>query len=356
MVGKMRKVRCEICRHHLPTLKNLKSHYMIAHSKVQIIKELLKISLLKATPNLFMRALKRKKEHKQKTIYLHKNIHITYSNDIIIIKDESSTDHLIELTFENPQNFNLPKENPNFPIPGTSKELNKDYSNNNSINHKRRTKRDRKSKKLFHIGFKKLTESTVSLNEHTGEFYECHCRKNSYIKTSSDTDSCSDSLKWYYCNSCGNGYNSTTELIEHEKQHQFTCNFCNENVPVDKSREHLDKHIIRLFVCHICSFEFISKGLLDSHLNHHYEQTVLETVLGLEQDYCNNMSQYHGFRSFLSGTDYQTSMNNILFYLASPHDLYFSRKMFMNIKCEVCGQDCFLWEYERHLKMFHIMV
>ncbi|KAJ8979331.1 hypothetical protein NQ317_006945 [Molorchus minor] len=101
----MNSVRCGICRQQLPTLKILISHYLTAHSKLQIIKEFLRISVLKSTPNLLRHSCKNKtkkslkrarkavnKEVKTETLYLNGDIHILCSQNDIIIGDSKGVD------------------------------------------------------------------------------------------------------------------------------------------------------------------------------------------------------------------------------------------------------------------------
>src|SRR5699024_9154778 len=118
---------------------------------------------------------------------------------------------------------------------------------------KRKSKRNKKSKKLFHIGIKKVTEAPKSLHEHTGEFYECHCMEKPR-KTSSDTDSASDAGRIFYCNFCGNGYQSMNELEQHESMHQYYCKLCNQIFNIPNHREHIEQHVVRIYVCHLCGF------------------------------------------------------------------------------------------------------
>ncbi|XP_063915746.1 zinc finger protein 90-like [Zophobas morio] len=334
----MKRVRCTICRHQLPNLKTLKSHYVTRHSKIQIIKELFKSSILSATPALLAKSIRRKIQQKYKTVYLHDKVQITYSNDTIIIEDGSSDDNLIELTFDDNQNLTIPV-------------LEQGSAKDKAGQSRRKSRKNKKSKKLFRIGIKKVTEVPKSLHEQTGEFYECHCMEKGSQKTSSDTESGSDSGRIFYCNFCGNGYQTVAELTQHENMHQYYCKLCNLIFNIPNHREHMDQHIVRIYVCHLCGFEFICKDMLIGHLGYHFEQQTFEHILNMEQDY--NM---YGFcnTNFASG-DYYSNITNILFFLTYPYDHYYSRNMFMKVVCDICYQEFYIYDYERHMKIAHFV-
>ncbi|RZC37697.1 hypothetical protein BDFB_011156 [Asbolus verrucosus] len=216
---------------------------------------------------------------------------------------------------------------------------------------KRRSKRSKKLKKLFHIGIRKITETSRSLDEHTGAFYECHCREKIPQKVSSDTESGSDTGKTFYCSSCGDGYQTAAELAGHEKVHQFHCKICNQVLNGQNYRDHLEKHILRVYVCHLCGFEFICKEVLMGHLDYHFEQQTFENILNMEQDY----NMYAFCNTNFSSGDYCSNINNILLFLTYPYDHHYSRNMFMKVVCDICYQEFHIYDYEKHLKVAHFL-
>jgi hypothetical protein len=296
----------------------------------------LKNSVLNSTPSVLRRPNKRHNHDKYKTIYLHDKVQITYSNDTIVIEDESSNDNLIELSFSDPQNAKDGAHR----APDKNKLISLARPDG-----RRRSRKNKKSKKLFRIGIRKITETPRSLHEHTGEFYECHCMEKSSQK-SSDTESGSDTGKAFYCNFCGSGYQTVAELTEHETHHQYYCKLCDQAFTFPNHKEHLEQHLLRIYVCHLCGFEFVCKEVLVGHLGYHFEQQTFENILNMEQDY--NM---YGFcNTNFSAGDYRSNINNILFFLTYPYDHYYSRNMFMKVVCDICYQEFYVYDYDRHLK------
>lgn len=187
-----------------------------------------------------------------------------------------------------------------------------------------------------------------SLHEHTGEFYECHCMK---LTISSDTESCSDTTKTYYCNFCGNGYQTVAELAEHEKLHQIQCRICSQFLNVQSYRDHFQQHILRVYACYICGFECICKEVLTRHLDYHFEQQTFDNILNMEQEY--NVYPYS--KSYFSPENFHSNMNNLLFFLTYPHDHQYARNLIRKVACHVCFQEVSVFEYELHLKVAHLL-
>ncbi|XP_044253702.1 zinc finger protein 616-like [Tribolium madens] len=320
----MSRVRCTICRQRLPTLKTLKSHYL-CHSKIQIIKEIVKNSINNATP-FHTRKKKRKIYDLYKTVYLHDKVQIKYNHDTIIIEDDSNTDNLIELTFDKDKKAKRKKVHES----------------------KRRPRKNKKLDKLLKIGIKKIVETPKSLHHQTGEFYECHCMEKPVTTTPETTPS---SNKQIYCTFCGSAFQTIAELLNHESYHQYYCKLCNRIFYMSNHKEHISQHLPRIYVCYLCGFEFGCKEVLLGHLGYHFEQQTFENILNMEQDY-----NVYGFCSpnFTSG-DYYSNISNILFFLTYPYDHNYSRGMFMKVVCDICYREFFIHDYERHMQTVHFL-
>lgn len=145
-----------------------------------------------------------------------------------------------------------------------------------------------------------------SLNENTGHFYVCRCsepeknneiipvyRKSDLQNLVSDTDTCSDTGRScftvdhkLYCYTCGNGYATKRKLLEHFKTHENKCSLCEKTFrSPEKYKTHLKKHLLKIFVCHHCEAEFSHKDMLLDHFDAHIEDDIYENVFRLEQDY-----------------------------------------------------------------------
>ncbi|EFA07976.1 hypothetical protein TcasGA2_TC005558 [Tribolium castaneum] len=309
----MRRVRCTICRQRLPTLKTLKSHYLTSHSKIQMIKEIVKNSINNATP---LRTRKRKSEI-YKTVHLHDKVQIKYNRDTIIIEDDSGADNLIELTFDEVKKAKRKKQP------------------------KRRCRR-KKLDKLFTVGISKIVTRPQSLHPQTGEFYECYCMER---------PKSAPEVSQIHCTFCGSGFDSTAELLNHEQHHQYYCKLCNRIFFLANYKEHFEQHLLRVYVCYLCGFECVCRELLLGHLGYHFEQQTFENVLNMEQDY-----NVYGFCSpnFTSG-DYHSNISNILLYLTYPYEHNYSRGMFMKVVCDICYREFGIYDYERHMRNAHFL-
>lgn len=293
---------------------------MTSHSKIQIVRQLFKNSVNNATPR-YTRLKKRRIYDYYKAVYLNDKVQVMYTKDSIVIEDESPTDHLIGLTFNK-------------------------KDSKQEIKKRRCRRKNKKPQKLFYIGVRKVTEAPKSLHDQTGEFYECNCMEKP-AKDVSETDS----NKQFVCSFCGTVFQNVSELVAHESQHQYYCKLCNRVFTTPSFKEHIEQHFVRIYVCHLCGFEFFCKDVLLGHLGYHFEQQTFENILNMEQDY--NM---YGFcnTTFSSG-DYHSNINNILFFLTYPYDHLYSRNMFMKVVCDICYQEFFIYEYERHMKIAHFL-
>ncbi|XP_030746026.1 myoneurin-like isoform X2 [Sitophilus oryzae] len=342
-------VICEICRLKLPTAKILISHYLCNHSKFKLACEILRLSVLKSTPKVLSKQLERKTN--------------TKSNRKRIRRDDKSAVDM-EFSFEEKSSKSQVQLD-NKEVKLTKLDVNSNSSSNNIYNECKSVERFRNTVKLenkkclepgLNISSSSISsEDTVrkilprkrikkrkdvrektrhykinittlktneSFNEITGNFYYCTCRddnKNKVnlnsLKLTSDTESASDNAKTntydpkVFCSKCGNGYREERMLLEHMKIHETHCRVCNEIFPTEQLfKQHIENHMFKVFVCHLCNFEFPVKQMLHNHFHHHFEDSVLDTVIDLENDY--NLT-----RCFPTTLNYQTSINDILYYL-----------------------------------------
>lgn len=384
-------VRCSICRLHFTSLKSLNLHYH-KHSKSTIIKCLIKFSVLLTIPNIFRKRQKEKlleQVNKRengiknppmtKTLYLKDNFHILCSqNEVIIGDDQNNVNSLF--SFDDSPQQTIKKYIPklrsksikNLQNKAQSKRCNSDYSSrssassegsNSGLINKRKLKRKKPSpRKHYHINVSKM-QSTQSLDDQTGSFYTCNCRvkskssklmKKADLKIiTSDTESCSDTGKTMsndtklFCTKCGNGYKTKTELTEHMYIHETFCRLCNTAFSSKyKFREHMRLHIFKVYMCHMCGAEFPLKDMFYKHFESHIEDKTLESVLDMEQDY--RILRYN----FIN-MNYNTSINNILYYLNEYPEMNFYAYRFLKIHCDICRNEVMICDYERHLQTVH---
>ncbi|XP_066251513.1 uncharacterized protein [Euwallacea similis] len=234
----------------------------------------------------------------------------------------------------------------------------KKFSFNKKIK-KRRGPRDKSRHYKINIT---RTKNCLSLDENTGTFYQCHCKqgqllskeapKIGLLKLTSDTESASDAGRVnafndikVFCSKCGNGYKDEKLLIEHMKVHETHCRVCNEIFPTEQSfKEHIKAHIFKVFVCHLCNYEFPVKEMLQRHYESHVEDSVLDSVIDMEQEYSLRPCP-------LSSLPHQESISNILYFLTSDNDLYGSQ--IPKIRCDICLNEVFYSDYESHMQNVH---
>lgn len=201
-----------------------------------------------------------------------------------------------------------------------------------------------------------------SLDENTGSFYLCHCRNDNKItsddcadlKIASDTESASDTGKNHnfndlkvFCSKCGNGYRDENLLLDHMKIHETHCRVCNEIFPTEQLfKEHIQSHIFKVFVCHVCNYEFPLRHMLQKHFECHIEDSILESVIDMEEDYKVTPCS-------LPNMSYQTSINSILCYLGEHHDAFYNSNKVAKIHCDICFSEINYNEYESHLQRVH---
>lgn len=150
-------------------------------------------------------------------------------------------------------------------------------------------------KQCFEINITKVdkSESTLSLNEKSGEFYVCKCNQNQ---------------------------NFTTE------EEQSLANLCT----------------IKLFVCSICHEQFMLEQTLHTHFNDHMENDLYETVLDMETDYC--LPEYNCLHP-----DYETSIMNIVNYFFEPYSYFQENSQFFLTTCKYCNLSMNLFDHEHHI-------
>lgn len=286
----MRLIRCVVCRQSLPTMKTLKSHYNAAHSKTQLVRALIK-----------------------NTIYENNVLH-KKRNPFEIVRPQYLKSEILNLedgflNYSDDQDDNwvapLPKIEIKTETDVTGESL--EESDDKRVLEDMKKRRAENLLKLRNFRFDKSLrhkKSSLSLNEQTGLFYVCRCsedakanpivdcfQKNDLQNLISDTDSCSDTGKIFYmpkcyCDICGNGYKSKTKLIEHFEVHNTNCRICKKRFNSNFSyKQHMKRHLLKMFVCHLCGAEFGLKSMLMDHLDAHIEDDVFENVFSLEQDY-----------------------------------------------------------------------
>ncbi|CAH1154414.1 unnamed protein product [Phaedon cochleariae] len=398
-------VRCMVCRRRLNTTKSLIVHYLKGHSKLKIIKHLLKVSIIQSTQVLrnYLPIKRRKNIRKPtrkvllnseslqtETLYLNENIRILCGpNEVIIGDSKSSVD--TEFSFqdsstETKKNMKSRKRgsqdldngddnnnaNPKCLQISCSPSASSEGSNSSHPIYKRKIKRKKNFPKKaqqrhYRIDITKL-QNAQSLDEKNGHFYTCHCREKKYREPNnvlqkgdlriitSDTESCSDSGKYsfmpivdtkVFCQKCGSGYKTEEELVDHMYVHESFCRLCNIPFACEFSfKQHMQLHVFRLFVCHVCHAEFPFKDMLLRHFDCHVEDRTFENVLDMEEDY--RMCRYN----FMS-RNYRSSINSILRFLGDLPDIYYCSYRFSKIVCDICYAEVYFYEYERHLQSCH---
>lgn len=345
--------------------------------------------------------IKYKDIKESETLFINDNVAILYRNNEIIIRDDKSS---VDLEFSFDENSNETKEN--YFIPETepnskkqkdqltevnnNKISNNKHKSNDKLKHKNREpiakllpnvssssassedslkkfsfkKRIRKRRdskdnaRHYKINISRL-KNCETLDESTGTFYRCHCRdnrklENTDLKVASDTESASDTGRNHnfndlkvFCSKCGNGYRDENLLMEHMKIHETHCRVCNEIFPTEQQfKQHIQSHMFKVFVCHICNYEFPMKPMLHKHFECHVEDSILESVVDMEEDY--NITP-----CTIPNMSYQSSINSILCYLGDNHDIYYYSNKLAKVYCDICLSEIYYHEYESHMQSMH---
>lgn len=303
-----------VCRQQLPTLKMLRSHYAAAHSKAQLVRALLKNTVYRSSSPRKTRDVAisfdevRPQYLKSEILYLEDG----FQNSIL--EDEDSQNSVFEES--TPEVKEEAQETDSQECAGAD---DKSAIKNIVAEMEEEAERKRKENLLTLRNFrfdKSLRESyRGALNEQTGLFYVCKCsdseksnhildcyRKFDLENLKSDTDSCSDDGRSFYlpltdpkcyCDKCGNGYTSKKKLIKHFEVHNTNCHICKKRFGNHSAyKQHMKKHLLKVFVCHSCGAEFAFKNMLMDHLDAHIEDDIYENVFGLEQDYKTVKNQF----------------------------------------------------------------
>ncbi|CAH1129062.1 unnamed protein product [Ceutorhynchus assimilis] len=305
-------MRCEICRKWLPTMKKLLFHYVRQHSKIILAGELMKLNSKSAVPRTKIKKLRKitANNKRSETIFANDNVQILCRNNEIIIRDDKSFIDM-EFSFDDNNNNNtntlIEEENNNQPKefkklltfrtkkPTTITTPPSSASSEDCFKQfqfKKRIKRKRDTRN-YKINITR-SKNYHSLNENTGVFYLCHCRKDNEmkieddIKLTSDTESASETgpSLTAFCTNCGNGYENDNLLSQHMKIYKTYCGVCNKIFPTEELfKEHVETHKLKIFVCHICNQEFHTKDILYKHFETHVEDSLLESVVDMEEKY-----------------------------------------------------------------------
>lgn len=324
----MKFIRCVVCRQTLPTLKTLRSHYVAAHSKLQLVRALINNTIYKNhvkrkhknVESLFENV--RPQYLKSEILYLEDGFQ--NSNDL----DDSSSKILISQSkIESKSETEESDWEESFEESDDSKNDVKKVLVKIEENMKRRKENLLRLRNFRFDKSLRKRRSSMALDDQTGLFYICHCshdvksnvvvdcfQKNDLQNFISDTDSCSDDMEnsfcmsvgnlKCYCDICGNGYTSKTKLIKHFEVHNTSCSICKKRFSNNFGyKQHMKKHLLKVFLCHLCSAEFVVKNMLMDHLDAHIENDVFENVFSLEEDY-----------NLKSGTSYFRSTNNNVYF------------------------------------------
>lgn len=342
----MVRVRCSICRKHFLNIKRLRKHYLLGHSKYNIVHKLLNASIIQSVPKAFIK--KRMKTRKEcvnnptgTNVINMSDFLVTYNDTVINISNKTNS---IELQLSIEQDNN---NNPS--VVSNDKNIIATRSKTKEMARLQETANEKPILKPYRINVTKLHEN-LSLNHCSGTFYVCHCRDNCpETVTSSDTESTSESPPEFImnCVECVRQFRSQVEYDEHMREYH-SCRGCQEVFPTKALlQEHVFSHIVRLYVCYICNEECFHKEVLKRHLDRHLFDSTLETVLDLENDY--RVQRYN----FTSNTGYMESLNNIMFYLGDGQDFHQHHQKYQKIICEICYQEMFASDYLQHLQIMH---
>lgn len=286
----MKTVYCVICRQSLPTLKKLRTHYIAAHSKIQLVKTIMK-----------------NENNKRKNSF--GNVEPEYlKSEILYLEDgfQNSDD-------DNPPKIEIKTELEEIEETVDVKPVIVKIEEETQKNELLKLRNFRFDRTLRKNKKQEQQNPIIALNEHNGLFYICRCtqedrnnnvvdcfQKNDLQNLISDTDSCSDVSTTHslcYCDICGNGYASKEQLIEHFQVHNRNCGVCKKRFSNNFSyKQHMKRHLLKVFVCHLCGAEFGLKSMLMDHLDAHIEDDVFENIFSLEEDYkIQNRSNYFYF-------------------------------------------------------------
>lgn len=299
------KFYCSVCRHRLPTLKALRSHCMAVHTKTQLARAVLKAA---AFGNSELPVSRNGKKH----IVKFDNVTPEYWKcEILYLEDGFKISEI--------ENEPIAHLKPEIKDSGNSSSSFSDYSDSDHCSISSLSSHNRSLNELKNFRFDCSSYSNMyqkSLNHETGEFYICHCQeqqngnhiipvfqKSDLQNLMSDTDTCSDTGQNFfvplydsklYCHTCGNAYSTKRKLIEHFKCHEKKCSICNQNFStVEAYKSHLKKHLLKIYVCHLCGYEFSHKTMLLDHLDAHIEDDIFDNVFELEQDYKTDNEQWN---------------------------------------------------------------
>lgn len=309
--SKMNSIRCMVCWQIVPTMKKLKSHCIRAHSKLQLVKALLKNSVCRNPLGVRETTIRSKtttprkdfgfagvspRYLKTETLYLEDDFQNSIFEEInanenydsrkdeyvegnkdecsSLIVDKLHSNSLTEFSFvdDNKETF---FEEYYIPLNSSSNiennsPLNSDSDDKATIHLQKAEENIRKHKEkismLRNFRFNKvLKKHAKSLNEKTGKFYICHCmeeeisneiievyRKCDLQNLNSDTDSCSDSGKNYFI--------PITDT-------KFYCNTCGNGYKTkQKLINHFKKHVTK---CNICNQDIRCHELYKQHIKRH---------------------------------------------------------------------------------------
>ncbi|XP_050298307.1 PR domain zinc finger protein 15-like [Anthonomus grandis grandis] len=391
---KYEKARCGLCLAWMPSLQILKMHLIAGHSKVQLAREYLKLYIRQIFPKMFTKKRQNAKKEakydndvfdaeKTETVFANESVQILCrDNDIIIRDDKSSVD--MEFSFDEnssdmatniKSNNNINSENwPNkkllrlkkdentgmkFEVTTSSSSASSEDHSNNKFSFKKRIRKRRNTRDSTRHYKINISRSSNAFNNINADVSQCDKKPNKKIftenpKLASDTESASDTgrsyRKLFYCHVCGNGYKDCKLLLEHLQVHENRCKLCNEMLATrEQYREHLQSHLFKIFVCHLCNYEFPLKHLLHKHLDSHIEDSVLESVIDMEEEYKASPCRLS------SNAPYECSINSIMCYLLGDNFYRDANSNILSHKifCDICFTEVYKVDYHTHMQTVH---
>ncbi|KAH1025371.1 zinc finger and BTB domain-containing protein 24-like [Dendroctonus ponderosae] len=395
--------RCEICRKKLSTYQRLIWHYVSDHSKFQLAREILKLSISNIMPKSLGKRRKLVTSNpclqsgKIETLFSNDSVQILYQNNDIIIRDDKSTIDM-EFSFDEISDdsrevcITEPKFDKQFIV------NKQDKLNNNKIAKKRlesvtvttienatnpasssstssedspktfsfkqriKRKRDTRDKGRHYKVNITRSKNCGFLDETSGKYFECHCKgttedpfESTKMKSESDTESASETGKMSYfndakvfCRNCGNDYMEESLLSQHAKVHENQCRVCNEIFQTEGAYKIHQSHTFLVFVCHICSYEFPAKHFLEKHLEAHLEHSIFESVIDMEQDY--NRKQYT-----MPSISYERCISSIITYLEKTDGPKYtsSTSGMSSVNCAICFTEMSRYDFHTHMQNVH---
>ncbi|XP_065157313.1 uncharacterized protein [Atheta coriaria] len=183
---------------------------------------------------------------------------------------------------------------------------------------------------------------------------------------SSETDSCSGNgqSERMFCTYCGSGYRTESMLADHIRHNHLNfCHICEVNFPdLRRYKEHTLKHQIKVYVCPYCNDEFSNRRTVSSHVQCHLQESVIDDVLSLEEEYYSERTYMNTmYNMFNAGFTYGRRATNSSRILAEFYKVFlqYSAKDVDRVDrygylCRTCGFTLFdRSHYRDHMQIAH---